>query len=280
MKKMILIGLVLLWGLLLVSGKVSQTHAQPRSATQNYGTVKLKVKGGAVGGHFPEVWDLTAGDLEISFVYDATGLKDKYNADVAHAVAQLGVRTYGYGDFNPTSGDEGAGVWLVTDYHDEAGTFGPDAPKPILDLDDKLMLQKAGGHGEGDYNLPSSPGKPHRNHRFWFDRDGVAKREARNLKPSVVDGGTYNTEGKYKVVIRLHATSATSGEAFMTVNGLDQGFETNGDWGSVELSPAGMTFTGDMTKMQVFYGFYSYGKSPLKQRVVFRNIRVKHRTGR
>jgi hypothetical protein len=45
----------------------------------------------------------------------------------------------------------------------------------------------------------------------------------------------------------------------MTVNGLDQGFETDGDWTTMELTPAGMTFTGDMTQMQVFYGLYGYG---------------------
>lgn len=42
--------------------------------------------------------------------------------------------------------------------------------KDELDLDDKLILQKAGGHGEGDYNLPSTPPNPNANHRVWWDR--------------------------------------------------------------------------------------------------------------
>ena len=45
----------------------------------------------------------------------------------------------------------------------------------------------------------------------------------------------------------------------MTINELDQGFETDGNWSTIELTPAGMTFTGDMTQMQVFYGLYGYG---------------------
>ncbi len=57
----------------------------------------------------------------------------------------------------------------------------------------------------------------------------------------------------------FHATSATTGEAYMNINGLNQGFETDGNWNTVELTPAGMTFGGDMTKMQVFYGIYGYG---------------------
>ena len=55
----------------------------------------------------------------------------------------------------------------------------------------------------------------------------------------------------------------------MTINGLNQGFETDGDWNTMELTPAGMTFTGDMTQMQVFYGLYGYGAT---HSVTFANI--------
>jgi len=145
-----------------------------------------------------------------------------------HAWAELGIREVGHVDFNPTFGSEGAGIWLATDFDElwEGGipvahnTFDPDPPgSPTLDTDDKLILQKAGGHGEGDYNLPSTPPSPVNNHR----------------------------------------DDATSGTAYMTINGLDQGFETDGNWNTIELTPAGMIFTGDMTKMQVFYGIYGYG---------------------
>ena len=57
----------------------------------------------------------------------------------------------------------------------------------------------------------------------------------------------------------------------MTINGLDQGFETDDDWSTIELTPAGMTFTGDMEHLQVFYGMYGYGAT---HTVVFEDITV------
>lgn len=243
--------------------ELSMTPPSP----MNYDDVSLS--GGFVAGHFPHIWDLIACDLVISFTYDANGLVDDFGGS-AHAWSELGVREVGYGDFNPTWDVEGAGVWLATDYHWAANTFEPDPEGfPYLDLDDKLILQKAGGHGEGDYNLPSTPLNPWANHRIWFDRDGVDQWQA--LNPLAVDGGTYNTEGTYDVAITLHATSPTSGTAYMTINGLDQGFETDGNWNTMELTPAGMTFTGDMTQMQVFYGLYGYGAT---HSVVFEDITV------
>lgn len=175
-------------------------------------------------------------------------------------------------DFNPTWQVEGSGVWLATDYDWTANTFDPDpVGSPTQDIDDKLILQKGGGCGEGGYwywdgtqwaltggyNLPSIPPNPGANHRVWFDRDGVDQWQAMN--PLAVDGGTYNTGGTYDVVITLHANDSNSGTAYMTVNGLAQGFETDGNWKTMELTPAGMTFTGDMEHLQVFYGLYGYG---------------------
>ncbi len=156
------------------------------------------------------------------------------------------------------------------DYDYTPGTFDPDPPNAsIQDLDDKIILQKAGGNDEEDYNLPSSPPEPHNNHRIWFDRDGVDQWQAQN--PLMIDGGTYNTNGIYRIVIRLHAINATRGTAYMTINGLDQGFETDNNWSTMELSPAGMTFTGNMSQMQIFYGLYGYGAM---HSVSFENITV------
>ncbi len=45
----------------------------------------------------------------------------------------------------------------------------------------------------------------------------------------------------------------------MKINGLWQGFETDGNWDTIELTPASMTFTGDMKHLQIFYGLYGYG---------------------
>jgi len=233
--------------------------------SMSYGDVTLT--GGFQAGHFAHVWDLEKCDMTVSATYDATGLVDDAGA---HAWSQLGIREVGYGDFNPTWDVEGAGVWLATDYDWAANTFDPDpAGSPSQDLDDKLILQKAGGHGEGDYDLPSSPSNPWANHRVWFDRDGVDQWQAQN--PLAVDGGTYNTGGTYEIVLSLSASDGANGEAYMSINGLDQGFETDGNWSTMELSPAGMTFTGDMTQQQVFYGIYGYGAT---HSVSFQDITV------
>jgi hypothetical protein len=243
------------------------------SGSKDYGDVTLS--GGSQTGHFADWWDLTAGDLVLSFTYDANGLVDDLGGN-AHAWAELGVRSPCYGDFNPTWMAEGAGVWLATDYEWTANTFDPDPPgSPTLDMDDKLILQKGGGQGEGNYNLPSTPTNPWANHAVWFDRDGVDQWQAQMW--GAIDGVTYNTCGTYDIVITLHATSDTAGEAYMTVNGEPQGFYVpNWHPGPADLMPAGMTFTGDMEHLQVFYGMYGYGAT---HTVVFESITVNGHLG-
>jgi hypothetical protein len=234
------------------------------SVSKDYNDVTLS--GGYQAQNFPEVWDITACGLRLSFTVDLTGMVDKFGGNVAHAWSELGIRDTTGGNFNPN----GKGVWLATDYDWTINTFNPDPPgAPILDMDDKLILQKQSGQGEGAYNLPSVPPAPGNNYRFWFDRDGVDQWQA--LSPLAVDGGTYNTNGIYRVVINLSATSGTAGNAYMSINELNQGFETDGNWNTMELSPAGMTFTGDMKHMQVFYGLYGYGAT---HTAVFRDINV------
>jgi hypothetical protein len=238
--------------------------------TINYGDITLS--GGFQAGHFIHVWDLTANDLVISFTVDLTGMVDDYGGG-AHAWAELGVRdTTTTIDFNPGEWITGGkGVWLATDYDWIAYTFDPDPPgSPTLDIDDKLILQRGGGADERYYDLPSAPPDPWTNYGIWFDRDGVDPWQATYW--GCIDGGTYNTGGTYEVVITLHATSDTSGTAYMTVNGVSQGFWVTG-WKNAqpEIYPAGMTFTGDMKHMQVFYGLYGYGAV---HTVVFEDITV------
>ena len=55
--------------------------------TKDYGDINLS--GGFQSGHFAEWWDLTAGDIVISFTYDANGLVDDFGGD-AHAWGELG----------------------------------------------------------------------------------------------------------------------------------------------------------------------------------------------
>ena len=346
-------------------------------------------------GHFTDVWDLTAGDLTLSFTYDGNGLVDELGGTAAHAYAELGVRSLSSSaDFNPFNrllyeegradliagqktdigdvecwmsggnlyvryliaepgwvvqethlavgsklsdipqtkngnpipgqfpkypvvGDllyevalpdplpatlyiaahaelinedleesawagtedfaganwatyftfggavevAGSGVWLATDYDWTANTFDPDVI-PSLDLDDKLILQRKGGLAEGAYDLPDVPPVPGNNHRVWWDRDGVDPWQ---------NDETADTAGTYQIVIRLHADSATAGTAYMNIRGLDQGFETDGNWNTIELTPAGMTFAGDMRNLVLFYGIWGYGAT---HSIIFSDISV------
>ena len=59
--------------------------------------------------------------------------------------------------------------------------------------------------------------------------------------------------------INLEATSDTTGTAYMSIRGLNHGFEVDGNWNTIELTPAGMTWTADMKNLQVFYGIYGEG---------------------
>jgi len=223
--------------------------------------------GGFVAGCFGDKWDATAGDLTLSFTYDATGLVDDFGG-AAHAWAELGVRdTLTGSNFNPGPGN---GVWLATDYDWSANTFDPDpAGSPIQDLDDKLLLQRTGGLGESSYDVPGAPPNPWANHGFWFDRDGVDPWQAGS--PLAIDGASYNTGGIYDIEILIHALDMTNGTAVMTINGLSQGFETDGDWQTVEMAPAGVTFTCDLETLQVFFGLYGYGAM---HAAAFRDITV------
>jgi len=257
----LILGLVLSGCLLSNVGQVPTVEQNPISRNgTSYNDIYLS--GGFQAEYFPEIWDLTACGMTISFTYDANGLMDDAGA---HAWAELGVRDISTTtNFNPgTWITGGKGIWLATDYEWTANTFDPDPPgAPIQDLDDKLILQRGGGADESYYDLPSTPPNPGANHRVWFDRDGVNQWQ---------NGETANTGGIYSVVITLTATDETHGTAYMTINGLSQGFETDGNWNTIELTPAGMTFTGDMTKMQVFYGLYGYGAT---HSVSFENITV------
>lgn len=161
----------------------------------------------------------------------------------------------------------GSGVWLSTDYDWTVDTFDPDPEGfPTQDLDDKLILQRKSGEGEGAYDLPHSPVDPMANYRIWWDRDGVDPWQ---------NDETANTGGRYEVEIRLHATSDTTGTAYMRVWGLDQGFEEDDIWGSIECTPAGMTWSGDMHHLLVFYSLYGYGAT---HEVIFEDILVTQST--
>ena len=189
---------------------------------------------------------------EAELVQMADGHKDGKGKSWADGDDFSGKKWATYFTYKPTVVPvAGSGVWLATDYEWIANTFDPDpVGGPTLDLDDKLILQRMGGQGEGAYDMPSVPTVPGNNHRIWWDRDGVDPWQ---------NPATANTGGIYPVIITLHATSDTTGTAYMNIRELDQGFETDSNWNTIELTPAGMTFTGDMKHLQVFYGLYGYG---------------------
>ena len=195
-----------------------------------------------------------------------------------------------YFTYKPTAIDPVShGIWFASDYDGCIDTFNPTTakvngcnvvPEPKLDLDDKLILQECNAWDESWYDLyptapvPLLPNQPGSNYGIWYDRDGFDTTQAAMW--GAVDGGTYNTAGFYDVVITLHATSATTGEAYMTVNGIDQGFY-NGPWfnGAPPLYPAGRGFIGDMEHLQVFYGIEAVGTVPgVTQSTTFNDIVV------
>ncbi|MBN2088859.1 T9SS type A sorting domain-containing protein [candidate division KSB1 bacterium] len=228
--------------------------------TMDYGEVSLA--GGYKTGNFPELWDLTKGDLIIKFTVNMQGMVDRSGA---HAWAELGIREMCYGNFNPAAGH---GVWLATDYDWTPNTFAPDVV-PTQDIDDKFILQKVAGQGEGSYNI-NFGGNQWLNYGIWFDRDGVDQWQATNW--GMIDGKTYNTNGIYSICIHLHANHSMQGTAMMTVNGVQQGFYDTWRNGPPHHWPSGVSFVGDMTKMQVFYGLYGYGAT---HSVTFSDIEVK-----
>ena len=256
----------LVGGILLAVGCLLTLNAGALGSSVDYPNQTLA--GGYAAGHFGDVWDLTKADLVILVKVDMTGMIDELGSG-AHAWSEIGVHDLTGGDFNPN----GKGVWLATDYNYAVNGLVPNPGS--ADLDDKFILQKTSGHGEGDYSLPSTPPAPGNNYGVWFDRDGVDPWQAGYWGAG--NGTTYNTNGLYQMVIRLHAETATSGTAYLTVNGVNQGFYTAG-WKNAqpEIYPAGMRFTGDLAHLQVFYGLYGYGATHTVQfgntAVVFKDV--------
>lgn len=91
----------------------------------------------------------------------------------------------------------------------------------------------------------------------WFDRDTMDQWQVTYW--GAVDGGTYNTGGIYDVEITYHATSATTATMFATINGIQQGFWTDG-WKNEQpdFYPAGLSFTSSsLSTMKIFYSQWS-----------------------
>jgi hypothetical protein len=222
--------------------------------TVNYGNLTLSPPFTAT--NFADVWDLTKGDLTLSYTIDMSHITQ--TAPYQTSYTEVGLRQVGAGNFNPgpfNTYQGGAGGWMTSLVGDLTASPGAQS------LMDKHNLSASGGRGEGDYDMAA----PHNyigasgtttNYGIWFDRDSVDPFQATYW--GSVDGSTFNTGGIYDIVITYHALSATLGDMFATVNGIQTGFYT-GSWhnSQPEFYPAGLSFTGDMAQMQVFAGLWS-----------------------
>lgn len=222
--------------------------------TVNLGAVSLSP--GFSAGNFADIFDLTRGDLTLSYSIDMRNITQP--APWVTSYVQVGLRQVGAGNFNPGPWDTyqgGAGGWMNS-------LVGDLTPSPdTQSLFDKHNLGASGGRGEADYDATApdtiiGPSGGTANHGIWFDRDGVDQWQAQHHL--AVDGGTYNTGGVYDIVINYHAITPTLATMFATVNGVQQGFYTGGyNPGDPDFWPAGLSFKGDMTQMQLFYGLWA-----------------------
>ena len=202
--------------------------------------------------NFSDVYDLTAGDLTLSYTLDMTAGAQTGPNETPYV--EIGLREVGADNFNPGLFDTyqgSAGGWMTS----LVGDLATDPNN--LDLDDKHNLSASGARGEQDYDVRYSdfdlvvgPYGTYSNQAIWFDRDGVDPYQAAD--PLSIDGAPYNTGGIYEIEIRYHAIDATLGVMFATINGVPQSFDTS--VGGLGGEPAGLSFKGDMTQMQVFAG--------------------------
>lgn len=215
----------------------------------NYGTITYT--GSFAASNQSDIFNLTQGDLTLSYTINMSGVTQ--NAPFVTPYVEVGIRQVGAGNFNPgpfNTYQGGAGGWMTS-------LVGNLAASPTTQsLMDKHNLSASGGRGEVDYDATApgtvvAPFGSNDNYGIWSDRDGVDPFQA--VAPGAVDGGTFNTGGIFDIVISYHAIDSGLGTMFATVNGVQTGF---GGPFPYDIYPAGLSFTGDMTQMQVFSGVY------------------------
>jgi hypothetical protein len=246
---------------LLVALSVVTVHAQDGPVTKDYGDFTLPG-----GGWLMESWDLTKGDVTVSYTLDLSGAPNvAYTGNYGQS-GQVGLMWWG-------GGPAVAGALMsgfLADW-DNAGTEFPTYPDNdnSQDLDDKFNLQRfpnPGSWSETQYDVvfgdpitvyPSPIGSGD-NYGIWFDRDGVDQWQATGW--GAVDGGTYNTGGVYKVQLTFHKLDGTTGVVQPLLfpdlangdapggYGVPTGFNRLAG-GGYEYFPAGISFETDETKM-------------------------------
>ena len=242
------------------------SNANAQIQTINYGSLTLNPSFQAT--NWLERWNLTQADLTLSYTIDMRNITQP--AAGATSYTEVGIRQYGAGNFNPgpwNTYQGGAGGWMTS-------LVGDLTPSPgTQSLHDKHNLGASGGRGEGDYdatdpNTIIGPSGTTANYGIWFDRDGVdpwQDDDPNTPAPGgsavpwgVQNGGTYNTNGIYNIVINYHAINSGLGTMFATLNGIPTGFWTAGHKNAQpEFYPAGLSFKGNMLDMQVFAGIWA-----------------------
>jgi PKD repeat protein len=260
MKYKLVMTLVFFTGLLVLAS----TKTAYSVTTIPYGTLTLNTP--FYSTSWPEVWDLTKGDLTLEYTIDQThaGIPGVWD----NVWTEVGLRGEGASNFNPGPFgiyQGGCGGWMASGVGDVTQSPGAQT------IHDKFDLQASGGRGEVDYDLLDQAGPVQTppigsgdNYGIWFDRDSVDQWQA--VSPGMVDGGTFNTQGIYHVIVYYHALDAGLGSMFATVNGIPTGFywDPDGpgplpvDWSfPPHYYPAGISFKGDMRHMQVFAGIWA-----------------------
>ena len=233
MKKLFLVGLIVIFIIgTMPDLAIGQTG-------KNYEDVTLYNWG---EGNFAEIWDMTKCDLTIVYHLDMSNI-----ATAGWAVTEIGLREIGAPNIDPNF----KGGWMQSNY------ISASINDNNQDLNDMHFLSKHGWsfqkYDATDANTLITPYWSNNNYGFWFDRSGVDEWQADLW--GAVDGGTYSTGGEYDIIITYHAIDANTGSMFATINGVQQGLYRGGWKNAIpEFYPAGRSFAGDMTKMQVFFG--------------------------
>lgn len=209
-------------------------------------------KAGSLWG--ADSWDLTQGDITVSFTYDGSGK----TAATPYAYMHVGMlNTQGWDGFAVAANSGGAMEIAPVDLD-----IAPD----VFDTSDRFYLVKKNWANQTDYDATGpetivSAFGPSANYEWYMlncDRDAAPGDNGTN--PALQAGVNTQTGGVCNVEITYHAIDATTGTMFAKINGEYQGtYQSGSVFPGSELLPdgiwpAGLSFSADMTNLHVFAG--------------------------
>ncbi len=164
------------------------------------------------------VWDLTQGDLRLSYTIDLSKLNNRtVDSTILYDTAYVGLED--------DTGEHHYGLMASSNPSVAAG--GPNHQHCLqTEMDPSIPVES----DESNYNVLANhqntildpPIGSDNSSGIWFDSE----------------------ENPYNIVIIFHAINTTQGAMFATVNGVPQGF-------APDYAEAGLSFTGDMTNMKL-----------------------------